>query len=133
MNARRYNSGKPRVGLLPIKALKEVVEVYERGAHKYSIYLKDGVEVRGSEIPYDDRDKYELVEDGGNNWRKGMSFTKTYESCTRHLWEWYLGNDIDEELNTLHLANAAWNLLALIEMKTSHPELDDRIYKNDEV
>ncbi len=129
MSARRYNKGKLRYELLP-NSIKYVIEVYTRGAHKYSIYKdKEGNLVKGMDIPIEEVYKYEMVEDGANNWKKGLSWMDTLGSSERHRAAWKDGEDLDPELKTMHLANSIWNELSILEYYTTHPERDDRDHK----
>lgn len=125
--ARRYNSGKDRYELVPHRPLKNLVQVYTRGAHKYSIYEDaEGNKIKGSDIPIDEVFNYKLVDDGADNWRKGMSWRDTIGAVKRHIAAWENNESIDPDLKTRHLANAAWGLFTLMEYEFSHPELDDR-------
>lgn len=108
--ARRYNNGKLRYELIPHTALKDVAEVYTKGAAKYTITDDEG----------------NIIDDGANNWRKGLSWTSMIGSVQRHIEAWKNGEDIDPDLGTKHLANAAWGLLGLLEYYKIHPEFDDR-------
>lgn len=129
-NALRYNKGKIRLELLPAHALSKVAEVYTKGAHKYSVYKNsEGNQVLGKDIPAADIAKYEMVEDSANNWRKGQSWTDALGSVKRHLASFEMGEDMDPELQTLHLGNAAWGILQLIEYYKIFPQGDDRIHK----
>lgn len=110
--ARRYNAGKPRYGLIPTGALRDVAEVYTRGAAKYTI-----TDVNGN-----------TIEDGANNWRKGLNWMDMIDSVQRHIEAWKTGEDIDPDLGTKHLANAAWGLLGLLEYYRIHPEFDNRLH-----
>lgn len=110
--ARRDNKGKLRYELLPSYALSKVVEVYTKGAEKYTIRDADG----------------NIIDDGANNWRKGLSWMSMIASVQRHIEAWKMGEDLDPELETEHLANAVWGLLGLIEYRMFFPEGDDRIY-----
>jgi len=47
-------------------------------------------------------------------------------SVERHEKSWNAGEDYDQELGTLHLANAAWGLFTLMNQYKTHPQLDDR-------
>lgn len=124
----RYNSGKLRYDLLPQNALKEVVDVYTKGAHKYSIYQdEEGREIKGSDISFEEAVKYKKIYDGGNNWRLGLPWMETMAAVERHQNKWKSGTDFDEELGTYHLANAIWGQLALLEFYKTHPEKDNRI------
>ena len=97
--AKHFDSGKPPLGWLPGLALMEVAKVYEYGHNKYGDV---------------------------HNWRKGMEWQRLINSALRHL-EWFnAGQDIDPESGIGHLSHVAFNILALIEMQRTHPELDDR-------
>lgn len=111
--ARRYNKGKLRYELISQIGLKKLAEVYTKGAEKYTLY----------------DDKGNLIEDGANNWRKGMSWMSTIASVKRHIEQWQSGEDIDADLGTEHLANAAWGLFTLLDYKTNYPQGDDRNHK----
>ena len=94
---RDTRKGKGRFDLISPIALKRLALVYERGSEKY-----------------DD-----------DNWRKGMPHRRYIDSAIRHL-NTYAENKIkglpqDED----HLAQAAWNIFALIEMEEMRPDLDD--------
>lgn len=87
-----------RFDLLPVHALTEVAKHYGRTAHKYP----------------------------PNNWRKGYEWSKSYAALLRHVTQWWNGEDLDEELDTPHLAAVAWHALTLLEYAKDHPEMDDR-------
>ncbi len=57
---------------------------------------------------------------GEGNVRKGIPYHSFFDSGIRHLVKWFLGWD-DED----HLVAAAWNIMWLLEQRTTHPELDD--------
>lgn len=85
---RKFDSGKLQYGLLPPKALKEVVKVLTIGAVKY--------------------DK--------NNWQKVPDAQyRYYDALHRHLWDWFEGQQYDPETGINHLAHAMCNLLFLLE------------------
>lgn len=109
--ARRYNSGKLRYGLISDIALKELAKVYTAGADKYTIKDKDG----------------KIIDDGSNNWRKGLPVSHLIDSTMRHIQAFKEGEDFDKELGTYHLANAAWNIFTMLDQYKNHPEKDDRI------
>lgn len=90
---RDIREGKGRYDLISPFALKRLAIVYEKGAQKYSI----------------------------RNWEAGMPHTRYYDSATRHLLQWLMG-DADED----HLAHAMWNVAAIMHMQETHPGLDDR-------
>lgn len=129
--AKRFNKGKLRYELMPQFATEKVVEVYTRGAHKYSVYEDgEGNKFKGSEIPFEDlaEKNLTLIEDGANNWRLGQDWMSSMASIKRHIAAWESGVDIDPDpsMKTLHLANAAWGLLSLIEFYKIHPSGDNR-------
>lgn len=126
--ARRYNKGKRRYELIPHTPLAHLADVYTRGAHKYSIYKdQEGNLITGDKIPIEESYKYELVESGADNWRKGASWSETIGAVKRHIAEWEAGHILDPDLKTRNLGNAAWGLFALMEFEKTHPELDDRV------
>lgn len=127
MEAKRYNSGKLRYELISKLANKEKAKVYTLGAHKYSLYEdNDGRIIKGADLPISEISSYKLIDDGANNWKKGLKTTNVLDSLRRHIEAFAVGEDYDSELGTFHLANAAWNIDVLLEQYTTHPELDDR-------
>lgn len=123
----RYNAGKERLSLLP-NSIKHVVEVYQKGAHKYSTYKINDEIISGKDVKYEDIKHLnpEVVYDGSNNWKLGASWTQTIEAVERHISRFKSMSDRDNELGTYHLANATWGLLALLEYYEIYPEGDDR-------
>lgn len=129
--AKRFNKGKLRYELVPTFALEKIVEVYTRGAHKYSVYKdKEGKLIRGVDIPFEEVGNMdlEMVEDGANNWRLGQNWMGSMASVKRHIARWEAGEDIDPDpaMMTFHLANAAWGLMSLLEYYKIFPQGDDR-------
>jgi len=96
--AKRFNHGKLRYDLLEPFATKELVKIFTKGSEKY----------------------------GDKNWLKGMEWSKCLASLKRHIAAFEAGEDIDPELGTYHMANAAWNCLALVSYYKYAPHLDDR-------
>lgn len=94
----RYNEGKLPLSLVPASLIRGVAEILAFGAKKYA----------------------------PNNWRKGGSWTKTYESCMRHLLDWNEGIDLDKESQLDHLKHAACNIAFLIEFVEKGIGEDDR-------
>ena len=88
----------------PPDALVELAKVYGYGAEKYA----------------------------PNNFRKGYNWSLSYNSLLRHILASEAGEDIDPESGLLHMAQAAWHCLTLIQFMFdketgAHPaELDDR-------
>lgn len=97
--ASRYNEGKPQLSYLLDfdRALDALVKVCEQGAIKYE----------------------EL------NWKKGGKPDREYiDSCLRHVKAYQNGEVYDKDMGTIHIANAAWNLLAMLELNVcSQPEI----------
>jgi hypothetical protein len=126
--AKRYNNGKLRFSLLPTKPLEHIVDVYTRGAHKYTVYEdEEGNKILGKDISVQEaaERKLKVVDDGSDNWRKGQPWLTSLESVERHISSFKSGHDFDE-IGTYHLANAAWGLIALLEYYHTKPELDNR-------
>ncbi len=94
----------PQLFWAPPRALIEVAKVYGYGAEKYT----------------------------PNNFRKGYSWSLSYNSLIRHVLASEGGEDIDPESGLFHLAQAAWHCLTLIQFYydkqegNQPPELDDR-------
>jgi hypothetical protein len=88
----KLDSGKLRPGLVLgdfSRALTEVVEVGTYGARKYS----DG--------------GWQHVKDGA---------TRYTDAGLRHQMKVWAGEELDPESGLLHLAHAAWNALAILEL-----------------
>lgn len=125
--AKRFNKGKTRYELVSAEGLRNLADVYTKGAHKYTLYrTPDGKEVWGEHCSVEDAKKYEVLDSGADNWRKGQSWMDALGSVKRHIASFEAGEDFDPELGTLHLGNAAWGLFQLMDYYKSHPETDDR-------
>jgi len=111
--AARFNQGKTRFGLISDIALRDIAEVYTKGAAKYTKHQ-------------DDDPSKPLILDGSVNWKKGLKWLDVMESVQRHIQAFKEGEDFDPEMGTKHLANAAWGLMAILEYYHTHPELDNR-------
>lgn len=94
----KFDDGKLRYDLLPAGPLAALVSVYTYGARKYA----------------------------DHNWRKGISFSRIFAACMRHLWAYWGGQDRDQESGLPHLAHAAFGIFSLLEYGNTHPEFDDR-------
>ena len=96
----RFNSGKSELSYIlqfP-NALRGVSNVASFGAEKYSRY----------------------------NWKKGMEHMGLVDSMLRHLTSYADGEDVDPESGQRHVDHVSWNALALAEMVSIRPELDNR-------
>lgn len=87
-----------RYDLIPAGPLRTLAELYGRGALKY-----------------DD-----------DNWRKGYSWRLSFAALNRHLWQFWDGQDYDEETGLPHLASVAWHAFTLLSFMEEHREFDDR-------
>lgn len=54
------------------------------------------------------------------NWEKGSPFSRTLDSAIRHIVEYMMGMKEED-----HLAQAAWNLMAIMHLERTMPWLDD--------
>ena len=87
--------------LVPPEAIIEVGKVFTYGANKY----------------------------GKDNWRKGISFSKLFGATLRHLYKWFIGNDVDEESGLSHLSHALANVMMLLVYTSNdiYSKYDDRV------
>ncbi len=98
MTAIKYDSGKPRLDLIPLESLSGVAAVFEYGANKYS---KD-------------------------NWKNGLEYSRLLGATLRHLAAWQSGQDLDEESGLSHLDHAITSLLFINYYRTHNLGRDDR-------
>lgn len=95
----KYDSGKPRMELLPTIALEEVAKVLTFGANKY----------------------------GAWNWAGGIVYSRLIGAALRHIFAWIRGENLDPESGLSHLAHAACCILMIIHfIKADRAQLDDR-------
>ncbi len=87
-----------RYDLIPGHALELVAKLYGRGAGKY-----------------EDR-----------NWERGYDWSLSFAALQRHIWQFWNGEDMDEEMDMPHVACAIFHALALLEFMDTHPEFDNR-------
>jgi len=85
-HAKRYNKGKPRLGLIPPQIIEGLGYVLAFGAEKYD----------------------------ENNWKKGLTDEECLSSCLRHIMHFQKGENYDKESNIHHLAHAACNLAFML-------------------
>jgi hypothetical protein len=62
-----------------------------------------------------------------DNYRKGYDWRLSYAALQRHLNQFWMGEDYDEESGSLHLIAAAWHCFTLAEFFDVHPEYDTRL------
>lgn len=94
----KHDSGKPPLGLLPPKALREVAEVMAFGAKKY----------------------------GKHNYLAGMDWSRLYDAMLRHVNSFIDGEDNDPETGLSHIAHASCCALFLLEYIKRDIGTDDR-------
>ena len=83
----KHDSEKLRYDLVPVKALKAIVQVLGCGAAKY----------------------------GDNNWvTVPTPRRRYYAACQRHLQDWWDGEELDKETGVTSLAHAGCCILFLI-------------------
>ncbi len=87
-----------RHSLIPPKALTEIAEHYGVGAKKYA----------------------------DHNWRKGYDWSKSYDALSRHLTQFWDGEDYDEETGSKHIIAVAWHAIALSVFMDEQRDKDDR-------
>lgn len=95
---KRYNDNKAKWSLIDFNSMTFLVKVMEMGIGKY----------------------------GYNNWKKGRSFTETWESLFRHVMTWKETEDLDKESGINHIGHAMANLMFLAHMTDNKPYFDDR-------
>lgn len=93
INGKKYDSGKPRVGLMIsdfARALEMIADVTTFGAEKYA----------------------------PSNWLNVVNAAERYnDALHRHLLKHAQGELLDDESGLTHLSHAAWNILALLELE----------------
>jgi hypothetical protein len=98
----KYDENKVPLDLIPYDSLEEIGKVLAVGAKKYE----------------------------RANWAKGIVLSRLISAALRHIGQFNNGEDHDPETQTLHLSNAATNLLFAIWMFKNRPDLDDRWIKS---
>lgn len=98
----RFNEGKIRYDLMEPFATQELARVFTEGAKKYAEH----------------------------NWLKGMKWSKVLASLKRHIAAFESGEDFDSETGCYHMAQAAWNALAIVSYYRHYPQGDDRLLKH---
>lgn len=87
-----------RHNLVPAEPLRLLAEHYGRGAEKYDAH----------------------------QWRKGYEWSKSFDALMRHAWQFWAGENLDDETARPHMAAVAWHAFALLEFMQTHPKFDDR-------
>lgn len=82
-----FKDDKLRWDLLPMEEIEDIVKVYHAGAKKY----------------------------GPNNWQNlDNGFERYRAAAARHLMEYLKGERVDADTGCLHLAQYAWNAIAML-------------------
>ena len=87
-----------RLHAFPRESLEELGRVYTYGKGKYDDY----------------------------NFRKGYSWSLSFDAMVRHLWQFWSGEDRDSESGLHHLAHATWHGIALLLFSLKGLGTDDR-------
>jgi hypothetical protein len=96
--ALKFDSGKPRLELLPTAPIMAIGRVLTKGAIKYH----------------------------DHNWRNGFHWSRLLGAAFRHLFLWSSGEDKDPETGESHLAHAGCCILFLLEHEEKGLGEDDR-------
>jgi hypothetical protein len=96
--ALHFSDGKIGFDQLPVEVMMEWARVFDYGAEKY----------------YRD------------NWKLGTDWHQFYGSALRHIFKWWMGEDIDPETGLPHLAHAIWNVATLRYYQLHELGKDDR-------
>jgi len=100
---KKFDSEKPMMALVPVKALEEEGKVWTFGAKKYDTF----------------------------NWTKGITYLRILSAILRHSMALMAGQDLDPESGLHHAAHIRCCAAMLIEFHyTNRTELDDR-YKRE--
>lgn len=94
---KKYDTGKPRMDLLPAAALEEIAKVLAFGAQKYDSW----------------------------NWARGIAYSRLAGAALRHLFARMRGEVNDPESGLPHLAHVGCCVLFLIWMEKHRPDLND--------
>lgn len=98
LTGQKFDTGKPRMELLPTQPLLAIARVLSFGAQKY-----------------DD-----------HNWRGGFDYSRLIGAAYRHLSAYNDGEDTDPESGLSHLAHLGCCVLFLLEQEAKGTGNDDR-------
>lgn len=99
--AQKDDRQKPRTDLIPTEPLFGAAEVFAFGAEKYGI----------------------------RNWELGLEFGRLYAAALRHMFDWWSGEELDQESQYHHLSHAMCCLMMLhatVNRSGANSYLDDR-------
>lgn len=98
---KKYDSGKPRISLIPREAIEGAAAALSFGALKYS----------------------------ADNFKNGLEYRRLVDAAMRHIVAWTDGENLDPESGLSHLDHALASLSMLKFMEQNRPEMDDRYKK----
>lgn len=101
-SVRDKRDGKGRYDLITPVGLRRLARVYELGAKVY----------------------------GDRNWELGMPLSRFLDSLERHINEWKEAKLSGTEMTEDKIAQAAWNIFAIMHFEELRPDLDDISPKN---
>lgn len=106
MTFHKDDGNKPRLELVPPRALVDVAQVLTAGARKYTR-----------------ADEHGVMQDGADNWRKGgeASIPRYLGAALRHVNAYQRGEVDDPETGLPHLAHATCCLLFAAELRNVAP------------
>lgn len=90
-----------RFDLIPPVPLTRLSELYGNGAAKYA----------------------------DHNWAKGYEWSKSFGALMRHAWQFWNGEDIDDEMGLPHMTAVAWHAFSLVhflENPEKYAQFDNR-------
>jgi hypothetical protein len=96
--ARKDDSQKPRMDLIPPEAMEALATILKYGASKY----------------------------GNRNWETGMKWGRVFGAAQRHLWAWMRGEKDDPESGHPHLWHALCGIAFLVAYESRGIGEDDR-------
>lgn len=97
----KKDEGKERFDLIPSEALFSLARILTFGAEKY-----------------EDR-----------NWERGILYGRVFAALQRHLWRWFMQQDVDEETGESHMAHALCCIVFLVTYEArggNRSDWDDR-------
>lgn len=85
LGGHKDDDGKPMIHLIPVDVMLEQAKLWTTGANKYR----------------------------EDNWKEGMDYSRCYNALERHLWAWWLGEEIDPDNGQHHLDSVIWCAIVL--------------------
>lgn len=97
-DARKDDSGKLRIDLIPPEAIDALAAVLTSGAVRY----------------------------GERNWEGGITWGRCFAAMMRHAWAWWRGEGKDPESGLSHMAHVLCNAVFLVTFEARKVGTDDR-------